>query len=232
LVVTLLACSISVPSFESVTGSGEVVTITSDAADFNRIVIGHAFDATVRQGDSYSVVIRIDDDLESRLQATQQGRTLYIGLEPEPGLGVMDATLEVDITMPAVEGIEVGGASHVSLAGFEARDDLSLEASGGSSIDGEILAGDAVIEASGASHVSLVGECGVLTLEVSGSSSVELGEFPASDVHASLSGASSATVNTDGTLDVDASGASHLNYLGAPTLGQVDLSGASTIEEE
>lgn len=68
-----------------------------------------------------------------------------------------------------------------------------------------------------------------LTLNVSGASSVELGDFPASNVQAEVSGARSAEVDASGTLDVEASGASHVTYLGSPTLGYVNVSGASTV---
>jgi hypothetical protein len=45
-----------------------------------------------------------------------------------------------------------------------------------------------------------------------------------------VSGASQATVHSAGRLDVRASGASKLFYVGQPTLGSVDSSGASTIQ--
>jgi hypothetical protein len=48
----------------------------------------------------------------------------------------------------------------------------------------------------------------------------------------SASGASTATVNASGTLDAEASGASHVRYLGSPTLGNVEVSGASSVERE
>jgi len=48
----------------------------------------------------------------------------------------------------------------------------------------------------------------------------------------SFSGASSAVVNASGTLDAEASGASHLSYVGNPTLRSVNASGSSTVEEK
>lgn len=88
------------------------------------------------------------------------------------------------------------------------------------------------MEASGASSISLTGGAANLILEVSGASSVDLVSFPAIDLRAELSGASSADVNASGRLDVEASGASELSYLGNPTLGSVNTSGASTVSEK
>ena len=43
------------------------------------------------------------------------------------------------------------------------------------------------------------------------------------------SGASTAIVNVSGRLDAEASGASKVEYLGEPTLGNIDESGASRV---
>jgi len=231
LVAALSACSVSVPSPKSVTGSGDVITITNDSADFDRVVISHAFQASIQQGEVFSVVIRVDDNLEEYLEVTQVGRTLSVGLRPQLTFGISRPTLEAEITMPVLAAIEASGASRVALSGFESQEDLTVDASGASSITGDILAGSATMQASGASNISLVGTGEDIVLEVSGASSADLEEFVVSGVHAVLSGASTAVVNTSGTLAVDASWASHLTYVGNPTLGSVQTSGASSVGE-
>ena len=55
------------------------------------------------------------------------------------------------------------------------------------------------------------------------------GGFPVHNADVKLSGASQATVNLDGRLDADLSGASHLEYIGEPTMGVMTTSGASTV---
>ena len=71
-----------------------------------------------------------------------------------------------------------------------------------------------------------------MTIDASGASSVDLGGFPVNDANVEASGASNVTVNARGKLDVNASGASHVYYLGSPTLGKVDTSGASSIKRK
>jgi hypothetical protein len=39
-------------------------------------------------------------------------------------------------------------------------------------------------------------------------------------------------VNPSGTLNVDASGGSHVSYVGSPTLGTIDKSGSSSVTQE
>ena len=78
----------------------------------------------------------------------------------------------------------------------------------------------------------LTGSAQSVTLEASGSSEIDLADFPVVDANVNLSGGSEATVNPSGRLDVDVSGASHLYYLGSPTLGRVQTSGGSSVGQK
>jgi hypothetical protein len=235
LVVTVLGCTITIPSsdsFQSVTGSGEIVTLTPDLADFDQVDVGYAFQATIEQGDTYAVTIRIDDNLAQYLDVRVVGRTLVVGLEPSIGFNFGAKTLEAEITMPEIVSLDASGASRVSLTGFESEQDLRIDASGASTISGDIAAADVEMRISGASTISLDGSGDRLNLEGSGASTANLRDFAVSDARVELSGASRGTVNASGTLDVEASGASHLTYAGNPQLGSVNTSGASSIEQE
>ena len=111
LLAATLACTFSVPSVGSISGSGNVITIHENQTGFDRLEIGHSFDATITQDDEFSVVIRIDDNFEDDLHVTMQGDTLSIGLDPDRTYTIRDATLEVDIAMPVLEGLDLSGAS-------------------------------------------------------------------------------------------------------------------------
>lgn len=47
-----------------------------------------------------------------------------------------------------------------------------------------------------------------------------------------LDGASSASIDTEGLLNIEVSGSSTLNYSGNPTLGKIDISGDSGLNHE
>ena len=109
---------------------------------------------------------------------------------------------------------------------------IELEASGASRVTGSIAAGDAEFDVSGASTVTLAGSANDIVVDASGASHVGLGDFPVNNAEVKLSGASRATVNLSGRLDVDLSGASNLSYIGEPTMGDISISGASTISSK
>ena len=141
-------------------------------------------------------------------------------------------TLQARITLPELTGLKLSGASRGTISGFKSAKELALEVSGASSLKGDIEAGDATLNVSGASNVTLKGAARNVDLEVSGASKADLADFAVADARVNLSGASKATVNAEGKLDVTASGASALSYLGHPTLGNVNTSGASTIRRK
>jgi len=213
----------------SVTGSGNVITKEFDLSGFDQVSVGGAFVADVTRGDSFSVVVRVDEKLEEYLLVQVVGGTLEVGMTPNLSI-LGSATRQVEITMPELVGLELSGATRGTISGFESNADLSVDVSGASKLDGDIQAGDSSFEVSGASTVDLSGSSGGLVLNVSGASTADLADFQVSDASVEASGASSATVNATGRLDVEASGAAQVRYLGSPTLGRVNSSGGASVE--
>jgi hypothetical protein len=209
-------------------GSGVIVTREFDFSDFNEVELRHAFQGAISRGDTYSVVVRIDDNLVDRLQVEQTGNRIVIGLDQTTLTG--QATLEVDVTLPALTWLSASGASTAQLNGFASADDFTGHASGASRIHGDIAAGDLDLEASGASTISLAGTAGDVRANASGASTIDLEELTAANADAEASGASTVIVNLNGTLDADASGASNIHYLGDVTLGNIQESGGSDVD--
>lgn len=205
-----------------------MVTREFDLAGFDKVDVSHAFTVDIKQGGSFSVVVGMDDNLVDYLRVEKQGATLKIGLDTRRNYVFTHGTAEV--TMPELTGLELSGASAVTIGGFESTRDLTVDVSGASHLSGDIECGDARFDVSGASHVSLRGSAEGVILDASGASSVDLSAFAVADANVEVSGASTATVNASGRLDVDASGASQVKYLGSPTLGTIDSSGGSSIE--
>jgi hypothetical protein len=212
------------------TGSGNVVSREFDLSGFDQVEVSNAFDVEITQADAFSVVVRVDENIEEYLEVVKQGSMLRIGLKPHEYVMVDVTTMEAEVTMPGLTGLELSGASHGSITGFESAEDLSVALSGASSLEGDIEAGDVRFDISGASNVGVRGSAGDASISVSGASRGDLGGFPVASANLEVSGASSVTVNTSGRLDVEVSGASNVKYLGNPTLGSMEISGGATVE--
>jgi hypothetical protein len=182
-----------------------------EISDFDALDISDGFQVDASQGDAFSVVIRVDDNLVEYLEVGKEGTALKIGLKPGTQVARDTVTLEATVTMPELTGLELSGGSHLT---------------------GDLEAGDMTIDLSGGSHVTLGGSAGDLTVGAGGGSHAELGGLAAADVSVDASGGSRVTVNASGTLDVSASGGSHVKYVGSATLGTIDTSGGSSVKEQ
>jgi hypothetical protein len=213
----------------SVTGSGNLVTLEQSYEGFKRVNISHAFKAEVTQGDTYSVVITVDDNLEQYLDVRVVGDTLQVGFDRNGPFTMRNTTMRAQIIMPELTGITSSGASQVRVSGFSSAKDLRVDVSGASTVRGQIDAADLNTDVSGASRLELAGQGKDGNITVSGASQANLGDFRMDNVTVEASGASRAEVYASGRLDAEASGASTVLYSGDPTLGRTNTSGASTI---
>jgi hypothetical protein len=229
LAVALLAgCALVTET--SISGSGNIVTQEETFTGFDKVEISHAFKADISEGDSYRVVVRIDDNLVRHLRVVKEGTTLKIGLKPGLRRPITRTTREAEVTLPSLSGLDLSGASHGTINRFSSLGALEVDVSGASHLLGNIEAGDARFDVSGASEVNLSGSAVDVHIKASGASTVKLADFPVVDATVDASGASQVTVNPNGRLDADASGASHIHYLGNPSLGTIETSGASTVK--
>jgi hypothetical protein len=229
LVVAFLA-GCTFPNVTTITGSGNEVTQEAAFTDYDKVDVSHAFRVNIKQGDDYSAVITIDDNLQQYLKVDKVGDTLKVGLDPAVIVG--RATMRADITMPQLAALKLSGASRGAITGFESSNSFNSTLSGASRLEGDIQAGDTDLNAAGSVRIKLKGSGGDLTVDARGASGVDLEDFSVSDASVKASGASQVTVNASGTLNADASGSSTIYYLGDPTLGKVDTSGASSIKRK
>ena len=247
-------CELASPE-KKVAEGGNVITKEIVFSGFTYVDIQGAFDVEITQSDSFSILVNADESLYDYVEVSKVGTTLRIYLTPRHILTdftVLAKTLEVKITMPNLYGLTIAGASTGTVTGFMSPRDFTLNVSGASSlgmysievgdiesevsgashVSGNLTTGDAAFEVSGASSVELSGSADNIILNVSGASRVDLADFPLRFADAELSGASEVTLNVTGRLDSVLSGASRLYFLSNPTMGNIEVSGASTIKHK
>jgi hypothetical protein len=211
-------------------GSGNLETKEYTFTDFTRLELSSAFEFEIKQSSSYSINITADDNVIDYIQVSKDGQTLKIRLGRVSFLGPV--TLRASVTMPRLDGLIASGASRGTVSGFSSSEALDMTVSGASRVSGDIAAGDVQFEVSGASTVQLEGSADNMVAIVSGASTCNLADFPVHDANVNVSGASTGTINLDGRLDANVSGASTLLYIGEPTMGTINVSGASTLREK
>ncbi|MFC2056641.1 GIN domain-containing protein [Chloroflexota bacterium] len=231
----------------AIKGSGKLQTVQYNYSDFTHVDVSNAFTIDIAQSSSYSVEVTIDDNLLKYIEVSKEGKTLKMGLKAVTLLWPI--TLEAKITMPNLRGLVLSGATRGTVSSFSSTENLGIELSGASSLDlvdvsagdvkfnvyeaskvaGNLIADDTEFNIDGASTVQLEGSADDMAVDANGASRVELAGFTVENVDIKFSGASIGTVNVDGRLDADLSGASALSYFGKPTKGTIKTSGASTL---
>ncbi len=199
---------------------------------FTALDVGSAFQVDIKSADEFSVKITAGERVFDKIQVTQNNETLKIEIIPGLTLfGIFDAKAE--ISMPVIDDVALSGATRGTMDEFTSDSQFVAKISGASSLDiTNTQLEDFIVELSGASRLTGQGIGGDLTCDVSGASNLDLENFQANNANMDLSGASYAVVNPSGTLDADVSGASTLQYVGNPTLGTIDTSGASTVNKK
>ena len=172
-------------------GSGNVITLDQAIEDFDSVATSHGFQVDISQGDSFSVVIRIDDNLAEDVLVEKSGSTLAIGLQDSVSYSLIDVTLEADITMPELIGLKQSSGSHIDISGLNSSNALDVRLSGGSHLNGDIDAGDLAFDLSGGSHVTLSGAAGNLTVDVGGGSHANLEDLVVGDATVKANGGES-----------------------------------------
>ena len=210
---------------------GNLETEEMDFTDFTAVEVGWAFEVSITQSSSYSVIITADEKIFDQIEVTQNESKLIIGLDSSV---IADGLFrKAEITMPQLDELGLSGATRGTVKGFTTSYQFILSLSGASSLQmTNMNLGDTDIEVSGASTLSATGTANDLVSLVSGASNMDLGEFPVNDADVNINGASQATINLEGRLDAEVSGASSLQYLGDPTMGDINTSGGSTINKK
>jgi hypothetical protein len=192
-------------------GSGNLATKQENFTGFTKVSLSSGFRYAITQSGSYSIKVTTDDNVLNYVQVTQMGNILSVGLVS--GHGFQTTTLKVEITMPDITGLDLSAGTGGTVAGFSLSHDFSIASSAGSS-------------------AAISGSASGLYLDASAGSHLDLSGFHVTSAHVDMSGGSWATINIDGRLDANLSGGSQLYYIGSPTMGSINSSGASIISKK
>ncbi len=224
---SLVMLGVACTKTDTVTGSGNIVERVIRTTGFDHIKAMTAFQVHVTLGGPESVTVRLDDNLVDLLDAGVADGTLHLGLEPNTSF--RDVTLEADVVVSELSGIDVEGASSVRLTGRLAGDALELMASGAGTLDLLVDTRSIDLRLEGGSTATLRGIVSDLTVRGEGASHLNARGLTASTLDLDLAGACTAALEVTGSISARLSGASTLRYGGTPQFLRPDVSGASTI---
>jgi hypothetical protein len=223
LVVLLSSCS-----FESIEGSGKMVLLEFDFADFENISVKNTFNVQILESEEFRVVVKCNENIEQCLKVSKEGNTLNLFLEGNKNYFNVDC--DAIVYMPTVKSIQTKGASKVTLSSLHS-DRLEINVAGASKFTGEINVKELDLNIAGASKIALTGNVENGNIDSKGASKFEGKDLIFNKLTFKSAGASKVTAHVTGELDIELNGASIFDYFGNPKIINKEISGLGKINQ-
>jgi hypothetical protein len=214
------------------TGVQAQVKQSRQLAGFQMVQAGGGIDVFLTQGNTTSVVVEADNDLQGHVTTEVKGGTLVIGWESGfswKNLLSSKRKASVYVTCPRLEGLTVSGGSDARGQSTFQADKFAVTASGGSDVTLTLNAKTLTSNASGGSDLRLAGRVERQVVTVSGGSDYHAFGLQSTTAEVTANGGSDASVSVDGELKSTATGGSDLRYKGNARLVSSHSSGGGSV---
>ena len=226
--VLVFLIALALPSSAlDILGSGRLRTEARQVSSFQAVEMDAVGYLRISQGKAWSLKVTLDDNLQEFYEARVSAGVLHLGFRPGATVRT-PPRLVVDLTLPALERLSLSGACEAEIEGGFAGPSLELGISGAGRIAGRLEYRNLALGLSGSGRLVLTGSAGELSVKASGAGDIDTAGLRALRVKAELSGAVRLVVRAAESLDLAASGASDVVYLGDPRVSK-KLSGTSRL---
>ncbi|NOX83774.1 MAG: DUF2807 domain-containing protein [Alphaproteobacteria bacterium] len=174
------------------------ITRSYDVAGFNEIDIGGVYEVDIRVGPDFSVTLSGAEDEMARAGVVVERGVLHLTQE-EPRRGKRrwrDMGLTAQISLPALNAIEIAGVADVDVEG--------------------IAADDFTVRLAGVGEIEVAGTCNALTASLSGVGELDAADLECADVDVRVSGVGEATVYASRSVDARVGGIGAITVYGSP----------------
>ncbi len=207
-------------------GSGNVVEQKRDHTDFTGVSVQSGMDLYITQGNEFSVVVVVDDNLQDNILTDVYKGNLRVKLE---GNFSKSNQMEIRVTLPRLTHLQASGGSDIFGQNAFTIDDLNIQISGGSDAKLDLRGNKLILQASGGSDMLLEGKVNEIQAEVSGGSDIKAKNLVTAICRVQASGGSDAWVHATQEADLSASGSSDIHIYGKPGQLRERTSSASDI---
>ena len=179
---------------KTVTGNGKIISQTRKLGAFDRVHALGVFKLIIKHGDQNSVLVKVDENLQSYVQTANRGGLLDIKVKP--GVVIYPHNgLSVIVTEKTLKSLSLYGDINGRLEG--------------------VLSPTLAVDVSGLSHLALSGKTNQLNLLVTGHASIDAGGLASKNATINGAGIIRVLLNMrSGKLSVQTSGRARISYVG------------------
>jgi len=227
--VSILALAAVGSAYAAKWGNGKLVTFNAEVRGFSSVKASSALRVVIKDGKSHTSRVTLATNLRADFIAAVDGRVLKLGFKPGSAMK-RSPKCEVAIPMPVIESLDASGASTILIADAFKGDELKVELSGASRLEGEFAYGIAGLEATGASTIDIEGSFDSIAARLEGASTLKI-SGKSESFSAELEGASKLAAKGFESLEAEvvAEGASHVRLGSVKEKISIEATGASRV---
>lgn len=227
----LLFTLVTLASCQYTTGSGNIITETRPAGNFDGITVGGGFEVEVKIGPVTSVVVEADDNVMKYIEISTLGNTLKISTEDLHNYS--DVHLKVFVTTPSLKTIKASTSAQVVVQDvLTGSNKLTFKSSSGANIKSEIDAPEVEADASSGASITLNGKTKTYSTEASSGAEIQSWNLLSENTTVKVSSGASARVYASVSLTATASSGATVSYHGAANVNKTVSSGATVTKSE
>lgn len=218
----------------------DTTSITPELNNFSKVELSVSSNTDIQMGNEYSVKITTDEENLEKIDVSVKRDSLIIKRKKGSwGFFASDklkGSIDIEITMPNIEEMEINGSSDVAIEGVN-NQELVLEINGSGNIDvtgqsdeleieingsgdvnmHEVNGKDVDVEINGSGDIELTsGTCENFDIEINGSGSVRAKDVVCQNAEVEINGSGDSTVHTVNSVTFDSHGSGSVDVYGKP----------------
>ncbi len=213
-----------------INGNGKIVTESRTVSKAEKIKLEGSFDVEITQGESTSVSIETDENLQPYIILKESDNQLSLKERSNYNLK-SDQPIKVKITTPKLSKITLSGSgSIIGKNKFTGMDKLSINLTGSGDINLAINTPDLDVNIAGVGTLVLSGETKNARFDIAGSGDCDASILKTENTKVDVAGIGTVKVFAEVLLDVNVAGSGTVYYKGAATVKQ-KIAGIGTIKK-
>jgi Putative auto-transporter adhesin, head GIN domain len=226
----LVFASCENPFNKTISGNGTITTSERNLSSFKNIKCAGSYEVELTQGNTNSVKIETDENLQSYIITDINGDELNIHTQKDLNLHPSNK-IKLYITMEKLEEFKLTGSGNVSTTNkLTGGDHLDLDIAGSGNMHFDVNTPTVNSSISGTGDIYLTGETRDSKIEIAGSGNYHAEDLKAENATVKIAGSGDARVFADSTLDINIAGVGNVYYKGSAAVSQ-NVAGSGKIKK-
>lgn len=205
--------------FSKEKGSGKITKVNVTVENFTGIAVNGSFEVIVSPGQTPSVVVETDDNIQPLLDIKVKKGLLVVGYKSMKNISPSKRT-KVFIINPVLNKATISGSGTLkTTAPLNSSESFEATISGSGNIIAQVTAPETNAAISGSGNIELSGSTKKLDVKISGSGNFKGYNYKVQDAIIKIAGSGNVQTNSTGKIDASISGSGDVLYK-----GQADIS--------